>query len=76
MENKSGRTDPTQKKSSILFADFQNLQRIWTHPMVLRYNSERYEIVQQKKVKRSFSIFFILGEYLNNRARTEGHEKW
>lgn len=49
MENKSGRIDPTQKRSSILFADFQNLQRIWTHPRILRYNSDKYEQVQQKK---------------------------
>lgn len=50
MENISKRaTDTTQKKSSILFSDFQNLQRIWTHPRVLRYNSDRYEIAQQKK---------------------------
>ncbi|XP_058060545.1 transcriptional regulator ATRX homolog [Anopheles bellator] len=41
--------DPMQKGSARLFADFQNLQRIWTHPMVLRYNSDRYEFNQQKK---------------------------
>uniref|UniRef100_A0A182Q624 Transcriptional regulator ATRX n=1 Tax=Anopheles farauti TaxID=69004 RepID=A0A182Q624_9DIPT len=41
--------DPTQKRSSMLFNDFQNLQRIWTHPRVLRYNSDRYEIRQQQK---------------------------
>lgn len=49
MENKSG-LDTNQKRSSVLFADFQNLQRIWTHPLVLRYNSDKYEIDQQKKV--------------------------
>lgn len=49
MDSKSGRLDPGMKKSSALFSDFQNLQRIWTHPRVLRYNSDRYEIVQQKK---------------------------
>lgn len=38
-----------QKRSSILFTDFQNLQRIWTHPRVLRYNSDKYEQVQAKK---------------------------
>lgn len=37
------------KRSSVLFSDFQNLQRIWTHPRVLRYNSDRYEYMQQKK---------------------------
>uniref|UniRef100_A0A182N536 Transcriptional regulator ATRX n=1 Tax=Anopheles dirus TaxID=7168 RepID=A0A182N536_9DIPT len=41
--------DPIQKRSSMLFTDFQNLQRIWTHPRVLRYNSDRYEIRQQQK---------------------------
>lgn len=43
-QNEFGRT-----RSSILFQDFQNLQRIWTHPRVLRYNSDRYEQVMQKK---------------------------
>lgn len=37
------------KRASVLFSDFQNLQRIWTHPRVLRYNSDRYEYMQQKK---------------------------
>lgn len=38
------------KSSGFLFPDFQSLQRIWTHPLVLKYNSDRYEIMQQKKV--------------------------
>ncbi|XP_053669923.1 transcriptional regulator ATRX homolog [Anopheles nili] len=53
MENFAGKrlmNDPTQKRSSLLFTDFQNLQRIWTHPRVLRYNSDRYEIQQQRKL--------------------------
>lgn len=37
-------------RSSVLFQDFQNLQRIWTHPRVLRFNSDRYEIKEQKRV--------------------------
>uniref|UniRef100_A0A182MX86 Transcriptional regulator ATRX n=1 Tax=Anopheles culicifacies TaxID=139723 RepID=A0A182MX86_9DIPT len=52
MENLAGKRlldDPAQKRSSMLFNDFQNLQRIWTHPRVLRYNSDRYEIKQQRK---------------------------
>lgn len=48
MENRS-RSNEEQKKGSILFQDFQNLQRIWTAPLVLRYNSDKYEQVQQKK---------------------------
>ncbi|XP_053988590.1 transcriptional regulator ATRX homolog isoform X1 [Hylaeus volcanicus] len=32
-----------------LFADFQVLQRIWTHPMVLRLNSEKNEKAREKK---------------------------
>ncbi|XP_076641676.1 transcriptional regulator ATRX homolog isoform X2 [Halictus rubicundus] len=32
-----------------LFADFQTLQRIWTHPVVLRLNSERVEKMNEKK---------------------------
>uniref|UniRef100_A0A2M4A3R9 Putative transcription regulator xnp/atrx dead-box superfamily protein n=1 Tax=Anopheles triannulatus TaxID=58253 RepID=A0A2M4A3R9_9DIPT len=51
MEHFAGKRheDLMQKRSSMLFSDFQNLQRIWTHPRVLRYNSDRYEINQQKK---------------------------
>ncbi|XP_063538258.1 transcriptional regulator ATRX homolog [Cydia strobilella] len=48
LDNYSRRPLPG-KSSGFLFPDFQSLQRIWTHPMVLKYNSERYEIMQQKK---------------------------
>ncbi|XP_052741956.1 transcriptional regulator ATRX homolog isoform X1 [Bicyclus anynana] len=40
---------PQQGGKSFLFSDYQSLQRIWTHPLVLKYNSEKYEIMQQKK---------------------------
>ncbi|KAG4079249.1 hypothetical protein HA402_006972 [Bradysia odoriphaga] len=36
-------------RSSVLFQDFQNLQRIWTHPRVLRFNSDRYEVKEQRR---------------------------
>lgn len=36
-------------RSTRVFADFQNLQRIWTHPLALRYNSNRYEEAEQKR---------------------------
>jgi transcriptional regulator ATRX len=50
MEHKSRSNDENGgRKGSILFQDFQNLQRIWTAPLVLRYNSNRYEIEMQKK---------------------------
>lgn len=32
-----------------LFADFQALQRIWTHPVVLRLNAEKIEKANEKK---------------------------
>ncbi|XP_011344208.2 transcriptional regulator ATRX isoform X3 [Ooceraea biroi] len=32
-----------------LFADFQALQRIWTHPVVLRLNAEKVEKANEKK---------------------------
>ena len=32
-----------------LFADFQELQRIWTHPFVLRLNQEKVEKANEKK---------------------------
>lgn len=43
---------PMSGRTGFLFPDFQSLQRIWTHPLVLKYNSERYEILQQKKRER------------------------
>ncbi|XP_047520987.1 transcriptional regulator ATRX homolog isoform X1 [Pieris napi] len=51
LDNYSRRPLPG-KSSGFLFPDFQSLQRIWTHPLVLKYNSERYEIMQQKKRER------------------------
>ncbi|KAJ0175997.1 hypothetical protein K1T71_008171 [Dendrolimus kikuchii] len=51
LDNYSRRPQPG-KSSGFLFPDFQSLQRIWTHPLVLKYNSERYEIMQQKKRER------------------------
>ena len=32
-----------------LFADFQYLQRIWTHPMVMRWNATKVEAANEKK---------------------------
>lgn len=50
MENKARQNeDNGARKGSILFQDFQNLQRIWTAPLVLRYNSNRYEIEMQRR---------------------------
>ncbi|KAJ2951577.1 hypothetical protein O0L34_g13729 [Tuta absoluta] len=51
LDNYSRRPLPG-KSSGFLFPDFQSMQRIWTHPLVLKYNSERYEIMQQKKRDR------------------------
>ncbi|XP_017875510.1 transcriptional regulator ATRX homolog isoform X2 [Ceratina calcarata] len=36
--------------TATLFADFQALQRIWTHPLVLRMNSEKIEKLNEKKL--------------------------
>lgn len=49
MANRPAQSETGKTRSSILFQDFQNLQRIWTHPRVLRYNSDRYEQMAQKK---------------------------
>lgn len=49
MSNRPVQNEYSKTRSSILFQDFQNLQRIWTHPRVLRYNSDRYEQMVQKK---------------------------
>lgn len=49
MEHRPSQNEEGKTRSSVLFQDFQNLQRIWTHPRVLRYNSDRYEINARKK---------------------------
>jgi transcriptional regulator ATRX len=50
MENKTRSNDEnTGRKGSILFQDFQNLQRIWTAPLVMRYNSDKYEQEMQRR---------------------------
>lgn len=49
MAQRPAQNEYAKTRSSILFQDFQNLQRIWTHPRVLRYNSDRYEQMAQKK---------------------------
>lgn len=49
MMNKPVQNEVGRTRSSVLFQDFQNLQRIWTHPRVLRYNSDRYEQLALKK---------------------------
>lgn len=50
MEKKSRSNEENGgRKGSILFQDFQNLQRIWTAPLVLRYNSNRYEVEMQRR---------------------------
>ncbi|KAJ4447096.1 hypothetical protein ANN_09096 [Periplaneta americana] len=36
-------------KGAALFADFQNLQRIWTHPRVLMMNTEKAEKTAERK---------------------------
>lgn len=50
MEHKARQNDNAgARKGSILFQDFQNLQRIWTAPLVLRYNSDRFEQEMQRR---------------------------
>lgn len=36
-------------KNGSLFADFQELQRIWTHPYVLRLNAAKVDKANEKK---------------------------
>ncbi|KAG5673897.1 hypothetical protein PVAND_003900 [Polypedilum vanderplanki] len=49
MENRARQCEDGGRKGSILFQDFQNLQRIWSAPKALRYNSDRYEVEMQRK---------------------------
>ncbi|CAL7933444.1 unnamed protein product [Xylocopa violacea] len=45
----------SRNASGSLFADFQALQRIWTHPLVLRLNAEKMEKLNEKKLDSSDS---------------------
>ncbi|XP_025267000.1 transcriptional regulator ATRX isoform X2 [Camponotus floridanus] len=47
LENLARRS--TTGAGGTLFADFQALQRIWTHPIVLRLNAEKIEKANEKK---------------------------
>ena len=42
--------NPGNNKGAQLFSDFNNLQRIWTHPRVLQMNEDRVEKIAEKKV--------------------------
>lgn len=44
-------------KAVALFTDFQELQRIWTHPRSLRFYSDNYAKIQEKKV----GLFYFSG---------------
>jgi len=54
LENVSGMTaDEDGKvagKGVTLFKDYQNLQRIWTHPLVLKWSAEKQERIREKNV--------------------------
>ncbi|KAK6642872.1 hypothetical protein RUM43_004374 [Polyplax serrata] len=54
MANYSAKGDKTWKNQATkLFADYQALQRVWTHPYVLKQYEDKYaEMVQQGKMKR------------------------
>lgn len=53
-----------------LFADFQALQRIWTHPVVLRLNAEKIEKANEKKELLSDSEG-SLKDFINDDSDTE-----
>lgn len=56
----------TSKKAATLFQDFQNLQRIWTHPRVLRYNSDNYEKIMAKKELEASDSEGSLRNFIND----------
>lgn len=60
LENQSSRGQ--FGKGAQLFADFQQLQRVWTHPRVLKMSDERNELKAEKEVIKTchyicFSFF-------------------
>lgn len=63
-----------QQKSSMLFKDYQNLQRIWTHPRVLRYNSDRYQVAQQKKLLDASESEGSLKDFIDDEDDEEEEE--
>lgn len=63
------------QKSSMLFQDYQNLQRIWTHPRVLRYNSDRYQVAQMKKMMDQSESEGSLKDFLDDDDDEEEEEE-
>ncbi|GBP37933.1 Transcriptional regulator ATRX homolog [Eumeta japonica] len=70
LDNYSRKPQPG-KSSGFLFPDFQSLQRIWTHPLVLKYNSERYEIMQQKKREKEEDSEGSLADFIDDDTTPE-----
>ncbi|XP_076240045.1 uncharacterized protein LOC143182745 [Calliopsis andreniformis] len=56
--------------SGSLFADFQALQRIWTHPLVLRLNAEKIEKMNERKLSCSESEG-SLKDFINDNSDTD-----
>ncbi|XP_026482209.1 LOW QUALITY PROTEIN: transcriptional regulator ATRX homolog [Ctenocephalides felis] len=71
LDNFARRPAADRKNSSFLFPDFQNFQRIWTHPRVMKANSERYERDQAKKAERDTDSEGSLVDFIDDSGSNE-----
>lgn len=53
-------------RSSTLFQDFQNFQRILTHPLALRYHSDRYKESKRKEMVKTLRSDFSAEDIINS----------
>ncbi|OXU25889.1 hypothetical protein TSAR_011084 [Trichomalopsis sarcophagae] len=59
------------QRNGSLFADFQELQRIWTHPYVLRLNAEKVEKANEKKRLEASDSEGSLKDFIDDGSDTE-----
>lgn len=59
------------QRNGSLFADFQELQRIWTHPYVLRLNAEKVEKANEKKRLEASDSEGSLKDFIDDASDTE-----
>lgn len=49
-----GKLDALKNVGAMLFADFQELSRVWTHPWVFKLYEERLNRYEQKQAEKDF----------------------
>ncbi|XP_047111302.1 transcriptional regulator ATRX homolog isoform X1 [Schistocerca piceifrons] len=66
--------EPTRGKGAKLFADFQALQRIWTHPRVIRMDADKKEKDEEKKQMMASDSEGSLKDFVVDDSTTDSDE--